>query len=176
MSKKIKLLALSIFLFTVMVAGVFIWPGLSVKALSSNVLPDTLNGAVLIDVFEEEPSDGIVKGFTAYYESEDKDMSVLFWKVESEEVAQDGAELFIDGLKLEFDSMFDQVDWSPGNQFSVRGYQAKAASFRVYLGNEYYDGAVISVAVKEYFIVIQTINYESAPNFNDLTNALCHPS
>jgi hypothetical protein len=172
MSKKIKLLALSVFLLAILFASVLFWPSLSVKALLSNVLPDSLNNALLVEFLEEEPGDGIVEGFTAYYQGQVEDISVLFWKIETEKLAQEGAELFLNELKLDYDSMFDSVDWSSEDQFLVKGYQARAAFFKAYLGDEYYDGGVIFTAIKDYFLVIQIINYETAPALNDLTNSL----
>ena len=172
MSKKIKLFALSVFLLAAITASVLFWPGLSVKALSSNVLPDSLNNALLVDFFEEEPGNGIIEGFTAYYQSQVKEISVLFWKVESEELAQESAGLFLDELKLDYDSMLEFVDWGSEDQFLVKGCQARTAFFKAYLGNEYYDGGVIFTAIKDYFLVVQIINYETAPALSDLTNSL----
>ncbi|MDP2910593.1 MAG: hypothetical protein Q8N58_02305 [bacterium] len=161
----------AVILFT---AGFLLYPYLPVKALSIDILPDTINNAELIDFYEEAPGQGIVEGLTAYYQSENQDITVLFWKLENQATAENSQETFLGELRAEYDSMFDSVDWSVNHEFTVEEHKAYAATFRAYLGGEYHDGGIMFTAASEFFLVVQIVNYSDsgAPSFSELQAAL----
>ncbi len=172
MDSKKKLVFIIVGAAIIFTAGFLFYPYLSVRALSVDILPDVLNNAELTDVYEEVPGQGIVEGLTAYYESENQNINVLFWKLESEAMAKDGQEQFLNDLKVEYDSMFDSVDWSVNHEFTVEEYKAYAVTFRAYLAGEYHDGGIMFAAVGEFFLVVQIVNYSGTPSFSELQTAL----
>ena len=147
---------------------------LPVRALSVDLLPGTINNAELIDVYEETPGQGIVEGLTAYYQSENQDITVLFWKLENKATAENSRETFLDELKIEYNSMFDSVDWSVTHEFTVDRHKTYAATFRAYLAGDYTDAGIMFSAVNEFFLVVQIADYsgKGVPSFSELQSVL----
>ncbi|MBU2635137.1 hypothetical protein KJ841_01520 [Patescibacteria group bacterium] len=162
---KSKLFVLLAFGIAVLAAGVL------AATLSEDIFPSSLEGISLTSVEEELSDDEIAEGFSAYYESEEKEIDVFFWRMRSASIAKSVEQDLIPAIKEEYALLFDEVDWESSKTASVAGYQSTAIRFRVYLGGDYLDGGFIFAAVKDYLILIQAFGYEK-PSFSELERVL----
>lgn len=160
-------------LFVLLVFGIaVIAVGVLAATLSEDIFPSSLEGISLTLVEEESSDDEIAEGFSAYYEGEEKEIDVFFWRMRSASIAKSVEQDLIPAIKEQYASMFDQVDWESSKTASVAGYQSTAIRFRVYLGGDYLDGGFIFVAIKDYLILIQVFGYEEKPSFSELERVL----
>ncbi len=134
--------------------------------------PDTLNGVPLDLVQEEPPSEDIPAGFLASYENEQTLITVLFWQAKDEETAKEVERDTASELEAYYQAWFESVDWGAPQSVDVKGYQAAAVSFKLYNEDVQIDGGIILLAVREYFILVQILDYEKAPSLSELKNAL----
>lgn len=162
---KSKLFVLLVFGIAVLAVGVL------AATLSEDIFPSSLEGISLTSIEEEPSDDEVAEGFSAYYEGEEKEIDVFFWRMRSVSIAKSVEQDLIPAIKAEYALMFDQVDWESSETASVAGYQSTAIRFRVYLGGDYLDGGFIFVAVKDYVILIQAFGYEK-PSFSELERVL----
>jgi len=165
MISKSKLFVLFSFGIAALAAGVL------AATLSEDVFPSSLEGLSLTLVEEEPSDDEIAEGFSAYYESEEKEIDVFFWRLRSTEIAKQMGKEFIPVLKAEYASLFDKVDWESSQKISVAGYQTTAIRFKVYSGRNYLDGGIIFVVVRDYAILIQIFGDEK-PSFSELQRVI----
>lgn len=169
---RIKLFAFFILGTALFITGILVYPCFFVFALSEDVLPDSLNGAVLYSVYEEPPDEYLIEGLTAYYQSQDQDISILFWKLSSEELVQESKNFFIDDLKAEYSTMFDKIEWDTEHTYEGDNYEAVASNFTAYSGTEVYEAGVIAAAAGEHFLVVQIVDYADKPSLNELLSCL----
>jgi len=169
MAFKTKIL---IFGTTAIFIGFLLYPYLSSGgSLSTDIFPSRLEGISLTSVEKEPSDDEIAEGFSAYYEDEEKEIDVFFWRMRSVSIAKSVEQDLIPTIKKEYVLLFDKIDWENSQTFSIGNYEATAIRFRVYLGGDYLDGGFAFVAVKDYLILIQIFGYEK-PSFSELEKVL----
>lgn len=162
---KSKLFVLLAFGIAVLAVGVL------AATLSEDIFPSSLEGISLTSVEEEPSDDEIAEGFSAYYESEEKEIDVFFWRMRSVSIAKSAKQDLIPAIKEEYALLFDEVDWENSQTFSVGDYNATVIRFRVYLGGDYLDGGFAFVVVKDYLILIQIFGDEK-PSFPEFERVL----
>jgi len=159
-------------LFVLLAFGIaVIAVGVLAATLSEDIFPSSLEGLSLTLVEEEPSDDEIAEGFSAYYESEEKEIDVFFWRMRSVSIAKSVEQDLIPAIKGEYALLFDKVDWENSQTIPMGNYEATAIRFRVYLGEDYLDGGFIFAAVKDYLILIQVFGYEK-PSFSELERVL----
>ncbi len=134
--------------------------------------PDTLNGVPLDLIQEEPPSEDIPMGFLASYENEQTLITVLFWQAKDEETAKEVERDTASELEAYYQTWFERVDWGDPQTVDIKGYQATAVSFKLYVESEQIDGGIILLAIREYFLLVQILDHEKAPSLSELKNAL----
>jgi len=147
--------------------GVFVFA----DTLSTDIFPSSLEGLSLTSVGEEPSDDEIAEGFSAYYEGEEKEIDVFFWRIRSVSIAKSVEQDLILAIKKEYALLFDEVDWESSQTFSIGDYDTTGIRFRVYLEGDYLDGGFAFVAVKDYLILVQIFGYEK-PSFSELERVL----
>ena len=153
-------------------AGFLLYPFLSSGgSLSTNIFPLELEGLSLALIEEEEPDDEIVEGLSAYYQSEEKEIDIFFWRMRSVSIAKSVEQDLIPAFKESYISLFDKVDWENPQTFSVGDYKATTIRYRVYLGGDYLDGGLMFVAIRDHLILIQIFGNEK-PSFSELQRVL----
>jgi len=156
------------------IVSVFVFTSFTSAAntLSKDIFPDSLNGIPLTSVEEEMPDDELVEGFSAYYETEDKDISIFFWRGRSEKIVEDAKNGFAFEVSAQFNALFDRVDWNDPENISLKGHDAQILIYKAYLGGDYVEGGIIYLAVKDYFILVQIINFTGKPSVTELTSVM----
>jgi len=164
---KVKLFSLIILGIIAITVGVFVFA----DTLSTDIFPSSLEGLSLTSVGEEPSDDEIAEGFSAYYEGEEKEIDVFFWRIRSVSIAKSVEQDLILAIKKEYALLFDEVDWESSQTFSIGDYDTTGIRFRVYLEGDYLDGGFAFVAVKDYLILVQIFGYEK-PSFSELERVL----
>lgn len=149
---------------------VFISFALATNTLSEDIFPDSLSGIPLTSTEEETPDDEIREGFAAYYETEDKDISIFFWRGRSQKIVESAKRDFVSEISAQFGSLFDRIDWSDPENVSIKIYDAQILTYKAYLGDDYIDGAIIYLVAKDYFILVQIIDFTGKPLSAELTS------
>lgn len=170
MAFKSKILILGI---TAVFAGFLFYPSLSSGwSLSADIFPLNLGGISLTLAEEESSDDEIAEGFSAYYEGEEEEIDVFFWRMRNVSIAKSIEQDLIPRIKTEYALLFNKIDWENSQTVSVSNYEATAVRFRAYLGGDYLDGGLVFAAVKDYFILIQIFGYGEKPSFLKLERVL----
>lgn len=156
---------------------VLVFP-LSAGTLSADIFPDTLDGLPLYEIMEETEMEfsysEITEAYWVDYLAEDwsKEIVVLFWRLKDEESAQRINQGLISDMKADFSEMFDRVDWGTSQTVDINGYQAIGIDYTAYMRDEYLDGGIMSVAVREYVIVISVAKIGERPSMTEMKRAL----
>jgi len=165
---KKKLIPLTVFLILALGAVLFSGDSRVYAKLSRDIFPETLNGLPMTLFEEETPDEELKEGFSVDYEDEETTITIFFWLLKDKTTAQETVRDLIEATKIEFDYLFDRIDWGTESQVSVKSHTAKTINYRAYLWGEYIDGGFMFLSVDEYFISVQIINNEGKPSTSEL--------